>query len=196
MWDIWWTQWDRYCFFSEYVSFSLSISFYQCSILVFIYLSSTLYCLNTDRIIKIPLHVYLFYWAAFVYLLLHSPSFRSHEANNLTHYQCMLCKARLTKLEVECGRRYQKVADACFRPRSPPSERFRHVSCTDLQKYNTEFLLPNCLKSSIWTLSKTISINVVYDNYHQIFCLGRVCLLAYCGWFISCVVVLPLQIEM
>jgi hypothetical protein len=32
MWDLWWTKWHWDRFFSEYFSFSLSISFHQCSI--------------------------------------------------------------------------------------------------------------------------------------------------------------------
>jgi hypothetical protein len=38
MWDLCWTKWhwDRY--FSEYVNFSLSVSFHQCLILTFIYI--------------------------------------------------------------------------------------------------------------------------------------------------------------
>lgn len=75
-------------------------------------------------------------------MLSHSASFLSHKANNLSHYQCMLCKARDTKLEISCGLCCQNVADACFGPRSPPSERFGQVILSaDLQKYNTGFLL-------------------------------------------------------
>ena len=36
IWDLWWTKcyWDS--FFSEYLGFSLSLSFHQCSILIFV----------------------------------------------------------------------------------------------------------------------------------------------------------------
>jgi len=93
MWDLWWAQWDRDWFFSECVGFPLLVSFHQCSMLVFIGLLSTVYCLDTDCVIKYPVHLYLYYWTSFVYLLPQSSSFRSHEANNLSHYQCMLRKA-------------------------------------------------------------------------------------------------------
>jgi hypothetical protein len=37
MWDLWWTKWhwDRFC--SQYFAFPLSVSFHQCSILIFIH---------------------------------------------------------------------------------------------------------------------------------------------------------------
>jgi hypothetical protein len=46
MWDLWWKKrhWER--FLSQYFSFPLSISFHQCSILIFIHLSPTVYNLS------------------------------------------------------------------------------------------------------------------------------------------------------
>ena len=39
MWELWWTKWHRERFFPpEYFSFSLSVSFHQCSIFIFIYM--------------------------------------------------------------------------------------------------------------------------------------------------------------
>jgi len=38
MWDLWWTKWHWYKFFSAYVGFALPIPFQQCSMIIFIYM--------------------------------------------------------------------------------------------------------------------------------------------------------------
>ena len=140
LWDLWWTQWVQDWFFSKCVRFPLAVLFRHWSILVFIYRASTVYCPDTDRIIKCPLHLYLFYWTSFYICCLIVPHFV------LTRLIiCLIinvCYAR-PRHEVE-SRMRMVVPKGCrflLRPGTPTSERFGHeIRFTDLQKYNAEFL--------------------------------------------------------
>jgi hypothetical protein len=189
MWDLWWTQWDRDWFFSECVGFPLLVSFHQYSILVFIGLLSTVCCLDNDRVIKYPVHLYLYYWTSLVYLLPHSPSFRSHEANNLSHYRCMLCKAALRswKSNADGGAKRLPILtlDQGLRRVKDWGTRFVLRIFKNIMRCSSTFW-----KYSIWTKQSCLH-KCFYDDYRVVV----VCLLACCGWFVLCVGVLLLQID-